>query len=367
MPIELGSFDVIIGMDWLLKYHDVIICDEKLARTPFGNETLTIQGDRSKSRLNIISSIKTHKYLHKGYQVYLAHIKEKKSEEKSNEKRLEDVLVAQDFLEVFLEDLLGLPPIRQELSSQLLELVDKGFIQLSSLPWRASVLFVKKKDISFRMCIDYREMNKLIVKNWYPLPRIDDLFDQLQGSSVYSKIDLRSGYHQLIVREEDILKTAFRTRYGHYEFQVMPFSLTNAPAHEEHIKLILELLQKEELYAKFSKGGHRDHLPASLAHMLYCIIAEEQYNLAYFFVKRIECARATSTANLPYGMFLTRLYRHVMEHYPHLDNGIYNVFDRVMRLLALKQTQKPRSDRGKARHSVSSTSAHHNYGSSSHQ
>ncbi|GJX12051.1 hypothetical protein Tco_0201910 [Tanacetum coccineum] len=101
--------------------------------------------------------------------------------------------------------------------------------------------------------------------------------------------------------------------------------------------------------------------------MLYCIVAEEQYNLAYFFVKRIECARATSTANLPYGMFLTRLYRHVMELYPHLDNGIYNVVDRVMRPLALKQTRRPRSDRGKARHSVSSTSAHHNLGSSSHQ
>ncbi|GJZ99074.1 hypothetical protein Tco_0671625, partial [Tanacetum coccineum] len=117
----------------------------------------------------------------------------------------------------------------------------------------------------------------------------------------------------------------------------------------------------------FGLGGHRDHLPASLAHMLYCIVAEEQYNLAYFFAKRIECARATSTANLPNGMFLTRLYRHIMEHYPHLDNGIYNVVDRVMRPLALKQTQKPQSDHGKARHSISSTSAHHNYRSSSHQ
>ncbi|GJW25591.1 hypothetical protein Tco_0039402 [Tanacetum coccineum] len=136
------------------------------------------------------------------------------------------------------------PSEMKELSEQLKELSDKGFIRPSSSPWGAPVLFVKKKDGSFRMCIDYRELNKLTVKNRYPLPRIDDLFDQLQGSSVYSKIDLR-------------------TRYGHYEFQVMPFGLTNAPAifmdlmnrnkqeHEEHLKLILELLKKEELYAKF--------------------------------------------------------------------------------------------------------------------
>ncbi|GJW65951.1 putative reverse transcriptase domain-containing protein [Tanacetum coccineum] len=118
----------------------------------------------------------------------------------------------------------------KELSKQLQELSKKVFIRPSSSPWGAPVLFVKKKDGSFRMCIDYRELNKLTIKNRYPLPRIDDLFDQLQGSSVYSKIDLRSGYHQLRIREEDIPITAFRTRYGHYEFQVMPFGLTNAPA-----------------------------------------------------------------------------------------------------------------------------------------
>ncbi|GKD53469.1 hypothetical protein Tco_1286856 [Tanacetum coccineum] len=94
----------------------------------------------------------------------------------------------------------------------------------------------------------------------------------------------------------------------------------------------------------FRLRGHRDHLSASIAHMLYCIVAEEQYNLAYFFVKRIECARGTPNANLPYGMFLTHLFRYVMEHYPHLDNGIYNVVDRVMCQLALKQTRKPRND-----------------------
>nr|GEX60403.1 putative reverse transcriptase domain-containing protein [Tanacetum cinerariifolium] len=152
-----------------------------------------------------------------------------------------------------------------DLSEQLQELSGKGFIRPTSSPWGAPVLFVKKKDRSFRMCIDYRELNKLMVKNRYPLLRIDVLFDQLQGSNVYSKIDLRSGYHHLRVREKDIPKMAFKTWYGHYEFQVMPFCLINTPAifmdlknrnkekHEEHLKLILELLKKEELYEKFPK------------------------------------------------------------------------------------------------------------------
>nr|GEX31505.1 putative reverse transcriptase domain-containing protein [Tanacetum cinerariifolium] len=182
------------------------------------------------------------------------------------------------------------PSEMKELLEQLQELSDKGFIRPSFSHWGALVLFVKK-DGSFRMCIDYRELNKLTVKNRYPLPWIDDLLDQLQGSSVYSKIDLRSGYHQLRVREQDVPKTAFRTRYGHYEFQVMPFGLTNAPAvfmdlmnrvckpyldkfvivfindrliyskdekeHEEHLKAILELLKKEKLYAKFSNVNFR--------------------------------------------------------------------------------------------------------------
>nr|GFB62238.1 putative reverse transcriptase domain-containing protein [Tanacetum cinerariifolium] len=174
-----------------------------------------------------------------------------------------------NFPEVFPDDLPRLPPPRQvefkielipgatpvahapnrpapselkELSDELKELSEKGFIRPSSSPWRAPVLFVKKKDGSFRMCIDYKELNKLTVKNQYPLLRIDDLFDQLQGSSMYSKIDLLYGYYQLRIREEDIPITAFRTReedipitafrtrYGHLEFQVMPFGLTSAPA-----------------------------------------------------------------------------------------------------------------------------------------
>ncbi|GJY11746.1 putative reverse transcriptase domain-containing protein [Tanacetum coccineum] len=285
MPIDLGSFDVIIGMDWLAKNHAVIVYDEKIVRIPYGNKILIVQGEE---------------------------INENKDE--SKEKRLKDLPTVQYFPEVFPEDLLGLPPIRQvefqidlvlgaapvarapyrlapsemeELSTQLQELSNKRFIRPSSSPWRALVLFVKKKDGSFRMCIDYRELNKLTVKNRYPLLRIDDLFNQLQGSNVYSKIDLRSGYHQLRVRDGDIPKTAFRTRYGHYKLQVMPFGLTNAPTvfmdlmnwvcrpyldkfvivfiddiliysktkeeHDAHLRLILELLKKEELYAKFLK------------------------------------------------------------------------------------------------------------------
>nr|GFD21237.1 putative reverse transcriptase domain-containing protein [Tanacetum cinerariifolium] len=165
------------------------------------------------SRLNIIWCTKTQRYLPKGCPIFLAHVTTKEAEDKSEEKRLEDVPIVQDFPEVFPEDFPA-PSEMKELSNQLKELTGKGFIRLSSSPWGAPVLFVKKKDGSFQMCIDYCELNKLTVKNRYPLPRIDDLFDQLQGSSVYSKIDLRSGYHQLRVREEDIPKTAFSTRYG---------------------------------------------------------------------------------------------------------------------------------------------------------
>ena len=118
----------------------------------------------------------------------------------------------------------------QELRAQLQELLDKGFIKPSTSPWGALVLFAKKKDKTLRLCIDYRQLNRVTIKNRYPLSTIDDLFDQLRGARVYSKIDLRTGYHQLRVREIDIHKTAFRTRYGHFEFTVMPFRLTNAPA-----------------------------------------------------------------------------------------------------------------------------------------
>ncbi|GJW34788.1 putative reverse transcriptase domain-containing protein [Tanacetum coccineum] len=252
MPVELGSFDAIIGMDWLVKYQAIIMCAEKIVQ-----------------------------YMLKGCPVFLANVTTKETKDKSEKKRLEDVPIDQDFPDVFPEDLPGLPLIRQvEFQIDLIP-------GAAPVARGAPVLFFKKKDGSFRMCIDYRELNKLIEENRYPLLRIDDLFDKLQGSSVYSKIDLRSGYHQLRVREYDIPKMAFRTRYGHYEFQVMPFGLTNAPAvfidlmnrvckpfldkfvivfigdiliycknkkeHEEHLKAVLELLKKEKLYAKFFK------------------------------------------------------------------------------------------------------------------
>ena len=228
--------------------------------------------------------------------------------------RLEDILVVREFPDVFPDDLPGLPPEREidfqielapgtkpisrapyrmapaelkELKVQMEEMVNKGFVILSTSPWGAPVLFVKKKDGSMRLCIDYRELNKVTIRNQYPLPRIDDLFDQLQGAKVFSKIDLRSGYHQLRVHDEDVSKTAFRTRYEHFEFLVMPFGLTNAPAafmdlmnrifrpyldqffivfiddiliysrseeeHAEYLRIVLQTLREHRLYAKLSK------------------------------------------------------------------------------------------------------------------
>ena len=175
----------------------------------------------------------------------------------------------------------------QELRVQLQELLDKGFIRPSTSPWGAPVLFAKKKDKTLRLCINYRQLYRVTIKNRYPLPRIDDLFDQLRGAQVYSKIDLRNGYHQLRVREINIPIKTFRTRYGHFEFTVMPFGLTNAPTtfmdlmhlvfqpyldqfvvvfvddiliysqsewdHEYHLRIVLQLLRDHQLYAKFSK------------------------------------------------------------------------------------------------------------------
>ncbi|XP_057811844.1 uncharacterized protein LOC131026086 [Salvia miltiorrhiza] len=276
-----------------------------------GRDALSFHGICRRNRVPTISALQARKMMNKkdcqAFLVYLNGGIETK-------KTMEDVEIVRDFQDVFPENLPGLPPDRQveftidlepgaapvskapyrmgpkeleELKIQLQELLDLGFIRPSVSPWGAPVLFVKKKDGTLRLCIDYRELNKLTLKNKYPLPRIDDLFDQLKGASVFSKIDLKSGYHQLKVRHEDIPKTAFRTRYGHYEFVVVPFGLTNAPAvfmdlmnrvfhpyldkfalvfiddiliyskneeeHREHLRTVLQTLRDERLYAKFNK------------------------------------------------------------------------------------------------------------------
>ena len=284
--LESKDLDVILGMDWLARYKGVIDCaNRKVTLTSNDGRVVTVHALSSeslRSRLNQIT--------------------------------LEEIPIVREYPDVFPDDLPGMPPKRDiefridlvpgttpihkrpyrmaanelaEVKRQVDDLLQKGYIRPSSSPWGAPVIFVEKKDHTQRMCVDYRALNDVTIKNKYPLPRIDDLFDQLKGATVFSKIDLRSGYHQLRIKEEDIPKTAFTTRYGLFECTVMSFGLTNAPAffmnlmnkvfmeyldkfvvvfiddiliysrtkeeHEEHLRLALEKLREHQLYAKFSK------------------------------------------------------------------------------------------------------------------
>ncbi|TYK01017.1 reverse transcriptase [Cucumis melo var. makuwa] len=311
LPLELQRLDVILGMDFLFAHYASMDCHRKevVFRKPGFAEVL-FRGMRKVVSRSLISILKAEKLLRKGCTSFLAHIVIVQREKF----KPEDVPVVKELLDVFPVDLSGLPPNKEieftielllgtvpisqapyrtapselkELKIQLQELVDKGYIRPSVSPWGAPVLFVKKKDGTLRLCIDYKQLNKITIRNKYPLLRIDDLFDQLRGATLFSKIDLRSGYHQLKVKESDIAKTTFRMRYRHYEFRVMSFGLTNAPAvfmdlmdrifhqyldqfvivfiddilvysvdreaHEEHLRIVLQAVRDKQLYTKFSK------------------------------------------------------------------------------------------------------------------
>ena len=305
--IPLGSYDVLIGMDWLDAHHAMLDCHNKTytCLDEEGNQ-VTVRGVPRPISLRQITALQLKKCFRKGCQLYATHVEEPRE---GNEPDLQDFPVLQEYADVF-QEVPGMPPKRdidlsidlvpgaapssktpyrmstpelKELQMQLEELLKKGYIRPSVSPWGDLVLFVKKKDGTLILCIDYRQLNKVTVRNKYPLPRIDDLFDQLRGEKLFSKIDLRSGYHQVRIKNEDISKTAFRTRYGHYEFTVVPFGLTNAPAtfmclmngifrkyldrfvivflddiliyskseeeHEEHLRMVLQVLREHQLYA----------------------------------------------------------------------------------------------------------------------
>src|SRR3954449_11493010 len=289
IALKSSDIDVILGMDWLSRQNAYLDCKGKSVKlTHPSGKTVSYTSPRTRTQVQSLSVLPLPD--------------------------LEDIPVVHDFPDVFPEELPGMPPDRcvefivdlmpgtapisrrpykmaprelAELKIQLEALLAKGFIRPSSSPWGCHVLFVTKKDGTERMCVDYRPLNLVTIKNKYPLPRINDLYDQLAGSAVFSKMDLRLGYHQIRIRNEDIPKTAFTTRYGLYEYTIMSFGLTNAPAtfsrmmnsifmeyldkfvvvfiddiliyskdnaeHEKHLRLIMEKLREHKLYAKFSK------------------------------------------------------------------------------------------------------------------
>ncbi|TYJ99713.1 ty3-gypsy retrotransposon protein [Cucumis melo var. makuwa] len=311
LVLNMRDFDVILGTDWLSANYASIDCSRKeVVFNPLSAASFKFMGAGAIVLPKVISAFKASNLLNQGTWGILASVVDTKEPKVS----LSSESVVREYPDIFSDELPGLPPLREidfsielepdtapisrapyrmapaelkGLKVQLQELLDKGFIRPSVSPWGAPVLFVKKKDGSMRHCFDYRELNMVTVKNRYPLPKIDDLFDQLQGATVFSKIDVCSSYHQLRIRDSDIPKTNFRSRYGHYEFILMSFGLTNAPAvfmdlmkrvfkdfldtfvivfiddilvysktkaeHEEHLHHVLGTLRANKLFAKFFK------------------------------------------------------------------------------------------------------------------
>ncbi|KAH0712078.1 hypothetical protein KY289_008037 [Solanum tuberosum] len=310
VELDMVDFDVILRMDWLHACYGSVDSRTRFVKFQFPNEPVLGKRNSAVPKGHFLSYLTGRKLVSKGSVYHIVQVNDSSVEIPP----IQSVPIVKEFPEIFLDDLPGVPPEGEidfgidvlpdthpisilqyrmalaelkELYEQLKDLLEKGFIWPTVTPWGASVLFLRKKNDSLRMYIDYRQLNKVTIRNKYPLPRIDDLFDQLQGATCFSKIDLRSGYHQLRLRECDIPMTAFRTRYGHYEFLVMSFGLTNKPAmfmdlmnrvfnpcldmfvimfidgiliysrnekdHASHLRIVLQTLKDRELYDKFSK------------------------------------------------------------------------------------------------------------------
>jgi hypothetical protein len=308
--LPLGSYDMIIRMDWLEQHKGVL---------DWYTNILSYKDDLGTARIAegipkpvSVRQVSVMKFMRKGCQFYAIQVNNLLGKE--DKPKLEDFVVLREFKDMFVDEILELPPRREidfsidllpsstpiskapyrmslleliELKIQLHELLKKKYIRPSVSPWGAPVLFMKKKDGTLRLCIDYRQLNKMTIKKKYPLPRINDLFDQVGGAKIFSKLDLQSGYHQVRIKDKDISKTTFRTRYGHYDFIVIPFGLTNASTtfmylmnnifikyldkfvvvfiddipvyskieeeHDEHLKMVLQTFNKHKLYTKFDK------------------------------------------------------------------------------------------------------------------
>ena len=312
---QLSSYDVILGKQWLARLDPLISHRTNQISFKYNNQDIVIDASLEKHK-SLVSPSTFSKQIRRGMKAFALILNPQEKSDEASEPihpKVKDII--EEFKDVFPDELpKGLPPSRshdfkieltpgaepikkglyrlstketEELKSQIQDLLEKGFIQPSSSPWGAPILFVNKNDGGFRLCVDYRALNKVTIKNSYPLPRIDYIFDRLMGAKFFTKIDLRSGYHQIRLDPESIPKTAFRTRYGLFEFTVLPFGLTNAPStfmalmndifheyldifviiylddiliysstleeHLSHLQIVLDLLRKHKLFAKMSK------------------------------------------------------------------------------------------------------------------